>query len=49
MLAGQGERLELVHRVASRATFAAGALRAAFWLADQQAGLYQMGDALELK
>jgi 4-hydroxy-tetrahydrodipicolinate reductase len=49
MLAGQGERLELVHRVASRATFAVGALRAAYWLADQQAGLYQMGDALELK
>jgi len=49
MFSGPGERLELVHRVASRTTFAAGALQGALWLAGQRAGLYRMHDALELK
>lgn len=37
---GQGERLELIHRSATRDHFAAGALRAAQWLRDRPAGLY---------
>ncbi len=49
ILAGTGERLELTHRVSSRATFARGALRAAKWLAAKPAGLYSMQDCLELK
>ena len=44
-----GERLELVHRASSRETFAAGALRAAEWLAAQPAGLYDMEDVLGLR
>src|SRR5690606_38042220 len=32
MFAAEGERLELTHKVTSRATFAQGALRAAKWL-----------------
>jgi 4-hydroxy-tetrahydrodipicolinate reductase len=49
LLAGTGERLELTHRAASRETFAAGALRAAGWLSDQPAGLYDMEDVLGLR
>ena len=48
MFAGDGERLELVHRVSKRATFAHGALKAAQWLADQPDGLYEMSDVLGL-
>jgi len=49
LFAGAGERLELVHRVSSRATFALGALKAAHWLAGKPAGHYSMRDALGLK
>lgn len=49
LFAGTGERLELVHRVSSRATFAVGALTAAHWLAGRPAGRYTMQDALGLK
>ena len=48
MFAGDGERLELVHRVSKRASFAHGALKAAQWLADQPDGLYEMSDVLGL-
>lgn len=48
IFAGEGERLELVHRVARRATFAHGALRAAHWLAGREPGLYEMSDVLGL-
>lgn len=48
MMAGPGERLELTHRASSRATFAAGALRAAGWVIEQPAGLYSMEDVLGL-
>jgi len=42
---GPGERIEVTHRAHSRETFAAGALRAAKWLAGQQPGkLYSMAD-----
>ncbi len=43
-----GERLEITHRASDRMTFARGALRAAAWLADQSAGLYDMRDVLRL-
>lgn len=44
-----GERLELTHKAASRETFAAGALRAAQWVAGKSPGLYDMQDVLSLK
>ena len=42
------ERLELTHRVASRQTFAAGALNAALWVVAKKAGFYQMKHVLGL-
>jgi len=45
---GEGERLELTHRAGSRDLFAAGALRAAAWLAGRPAGRYTMRDVLGL-
>ena len=48
LFAGPGERLELIHRAASRETFAVGALRAARWVVGQSAGLYSMEDVLGL-
>jgi 4-hydroxy-tetrahydrodipicolinate reductase len=48
LLAGNGERLELVHRAHSRAVFAAGALRAARWVAGRPPGRYGMSDVLGL-
>lgn len=44
-----GERVELTHKASSRDTFAGGAVRAARWLADKPAGLYDMQDVLGLK
>lgn len=44
---GPGERIELTHRASSRDTFAAGAINAVRWLAEQPAGLYTMEDVLE--
>ena len=41
LLAGNNESLELTHRAGSRRVFAAGALDAAAWLADQPAGFYR--------
>ena len=43
-LAGAGERLELAHIAESRETFAAGAVRALFWLAHAEAGRYTLED-----
>ena len=48
MFAGQGERIELVHKASSRETFALGALRAAKWIAGHPPGLYTMEDVLGL-
>jgi 4-hydroxy-tetrahydrodipicolinate reductase len=48
LLAGEGERIELVHRAHSRAVFAAGALRAARWVVGRPPGRYGMGDVLGL-
>ena len=36
LFAGTGERIEITHRVVSRATYAQGSLRAARFLADAQ-------------
>lgn len=49
LFADAGERVELVHRAASRETFAAGALRAAAWLAGRAPALYDMEDVLGLR
>ena len=49
IFAGQGERIELTHKAASRETFANGALRAAQWVVKQRPGLYDMQDVLGLK
>jgi 4-hydroxy-tetrahydrodipicolinate reductase len=49
LFGGMGERLELIHRAHSRDNFAAGAVRAALWLADRAPGLYDMQDVLGLK
>lgn len=48
LLAGPGERLELIHRAHSRDTFAKGAARAARWIAGKPPGLYTMSDVLGL-
>ncbi len=48
MFADIGERVEITHKASSRMTFANGAVRAASWLAHQDAGLYDMRDVLAL-
>ena len=49
MFGGEGERIELTHRAASRSNFAAGALRAARWVVQKPPGLYDMQDVLGLR
>lgn len=49
MFCGTGERIEVTHRSASRATYAQGALRAARFLADKPCGLFGMDDVLGLR
>lgn len=48
MFAGPGERVEIIVRSGSRATYAQGALRAARFLAGRKAGLFDMQDVLAL-
>ncbi|MBF7729533.1 4-hydroxy-tetrahydrodipicolinate reductase [Pseudomonas sp. N040] len=48
LFAADGERVEITHKASSRMTFANGAVRAAQWLAEQPAGLYDMQDVLGL-
>jgi 4-hydroxy-tetrahydrodipicolinate reductase len=43
-----GEFIELNHTATSRNTFSKGAIRAASWLANKEAGLYSISDCLEL-
>ncbi len=43
-----GEFIELNHTATSRNTFSKGALRAARWLVEKPAGLYNIADCLEL-
>ncbi len=47
--ATDGERVELTHKASSRMTFATGAVKAALWLMDKPAGLYDMQDVLGFK
>jgi 4-hydroxy-tetrahydrodipicolinate reductase len=49
MFCGTGERIEITHKSASRATYAQGALRAARFLADKPNGLFDMFDVLGLR
>ncbi len=46
VLAGDGERIELIHRATDRTIFARGAVRAARWVIDQPPGLYDMADVM---
>ena len=49
LFAGTGERIEIIHKSSSRATYAQGSLRAVRFLAGQKPGLYDMFDVLNLK
>ncbi len=49
LFAGIGERIEISHKSSSRAPYAHGSLRAARFLADKTAGLYDMQDVLGLR
>jgi 4-hydroxy-tetrahydrodipicolinate reductase len=49
LFAGTGERIEITHRSASRATYAQGSLRAVRFLAGKKNGLYDMFDVLSLR
>lgn len=49
IFAADGERVEITHKASSRMSFARGAVRAARWLNDQPAGLYDMQDVLGLR
>jgi 4-hydroxy-tetrahydrodipicolinate reductase len=49
MFAGTGERIEISHKAASRASYAQGSLRAVRFLADKKAGLFDMFDVLGLR
>jgi 4-hydroxy-tetrahydrodipicolinate reductase len=48
LFAGQGERLELIHRSHTRDHFARGAVRGAVWLLGRPPGLYRIEEALGL-
>jgi 4-hydroxy-tetrahydrodipicolinate reductase len=48
LFVGRGERLELVHRAATRDHFARGAVRAAAWLVGREPGLYRIEQVLGL-
>jgi len=48
MFAGDGERIELVHRAESRDIFARGAVKAAMWAKGKKPGRYSMADVLDL-
>lgn len=49
MFVGNGERVELIHRSATREHFASGAVRAAAWLVGRGAGLYPIDQVFGLK
>jgi len=49
MFAADGERVEITHKASSRMSFARGALRAARWVTEKPAGMYDMQDVLNLK
>ena len=49
MFMADGERVEITHKASSRLAFANGAVRAAIWLSEQKAGLFDMQDVLGLR
>lgn len=49
MFAALGERIELSHKASDRGIFARGSIRAAQWLVDRPAGVYDMQDVLGLR
>ncbi len=49
LFAGAGERIEITHRSAGRASYVQGSLRAVRFLADRKAGLFDMFDVLGLR
>ena len=49
LFAAEGERVEITHKASSRMTFAYGAMRASKWLMQQQTGLFDMQDVLDLR
>ena len=49
LFAGIGERIEITHKSSSRVSYAQGALRAAHFLAQCGAGVYDMQDVLRLR
>lgn len=49
MFLAEGERVEITHKASSRMSFARGAVRAAKWINQQPAGLYDMRDVLGFK
>ena len=49
MFIADGEMVEIRHHARDRMTFAAGAVRAAVWVAAQQHGMYDMQDVLGIK
>ncbi|MFT0211649.1 4-hydroxy-tetrahydrodipicolinate reductase [Pseudomonas sp. F1_0610] len=49
LFAADGERVEITHKASSRMTFAKGAVRAAVWLKEKPADLYDMQDVLNLR
>ncbi len=49
LFAGPGERIEITHKAGSRASYAQGALRAARFLAQHEAGWFDMQDVLCLR
>lgn len=49
VFAGNGERIEITHKSASRSTYAVGAIRAAKFLVGKTHGLFDMHDVLGLK
>jgi len=48
LFVGDGERVEITHRATNRRIFAAGAIKAAKWLAGKPPGLYSMREVLGL-
>jgi 4-hydroxy-tetrahydrodipicolinate reductase len=49
IFAGEGERIELIHRAADRGIFARGAVKAALWAKGRAPGLYDMSNVLGMK
>jgi 4-hydroxy-tetrahydrodipicolinate reductase len=49
LFAGTGERIEITHKSASRATYAQGSLRAVRFLAGKRQGMFDMFDVLGLR